>query len=185
MDAANKNRAGLKKKVVRELKEYWLSVFYMSFFFAVFTTYRRLILAHYDIDYGDYGISVIKALVLAKVVLIVEQFHVGRNYFKDKPLIVPTLLKAGLFVLCTGLFGVIESMIRGLIHEGGSWEAIHAVMSHFNYEWLASALVVFFFFVPFCALRELRTILGEGTIGKLFFKKRSAVKVGFDQEQNT
>ena len=185
MNAVNHKRTGLKKKIFREVKEYWLIVFYMGFFFAVFTTYRRLILAQYGISYEDYGISVVKALVFAKIVVVVEQLHLGRDFFKDKPLIVPTLLKTVLFVVCTFLFSVIESMIRSFIHDRAAVETIREVMSKFNYEWLASALVVFFFFLPFCALRELRTIMGEGMIGKLFLKSRFAMKPGYDRGQNT
>ena len=107
MNTVKKNKTDWKKKVFREIKEYWLSVFYMAFFFAIFSTYRRLILAHYDIDYGEYGISLIKALVLAKIVLVVEQFHIGQEYFKDKPLIIPTVIKTFIFTFITLAFSAL------------------------------------------------------------------------------
>jgi hypothetical protein len=37
-------------------------------------SYRMLLLAHHGISYEDYGISVIRALVLAKVVLVAETY---------------------------------------------------------------------------------------------------------------
>ena len=49
----------------------------MAIFFGVFTTYRRLLLAHYGIGYEDYGISVIRALVLGKVVLVARSLTSG------------------------------------------------------------------------------------------------------------
>jgi len=128
---------------------------------------------------------VIKAMVFAKIVVVVEQLHLGRDFFKDKPLIVPTLLKTVVFVVCTVLFSIIESMIRSFIRGRAAVEAIRELMSKFNYEWLASALVIFFFFLPFRALRELRTVMGEGTIGKLFLKSRFAMKPCYDREQIT
>ena len=53
-------KKGWKQKILHELINYWLLVLYMAIFFGVFTTYRRLLLAHYGIGYEDYGISVIR-----------------------------------------------------------------------------------------------------------------------------
>jgi hypothetical protein len=56
----------------------------MAILFAVFTNYRRLIRAHYLISYEEYGFSVIKALILAKVILVAEKLCLGRG-LEDKP----------------------------------------------------------------------------------------------------
>ena len=53
--------------------------------------------------------------------------------------------------------------------------AVDEVMSGFNCEWLSSALVVFFAFIPFFMVRGLGRVLGEGTIARLFFQRRSAM----------
>jgi hypothetical protein len=147
----------------------------MAIFFGVFTNYRRLILAHYQISYEDYGISLIKALVLAKVVLVAKKLRLGQR-FDDKPLIAPTLYKSFLFTICVAIFGVVESMIRAFLGGRGLTEAIDEVMSKFDYEWFAGALVVFFAFIPFFAAIELTKVLGEGTIAKFFFRGRSTWK---------
>ncbi len=172
MNILNEKRAGWKQKILHGMIEYWLSVLYMAIFFSVFANYRRLILAHYQISYEDYGISVIKALVLAKVILVAESLHLGRR-FEGKPLIVPTIYKGFLFTICVAIFDVIEAIIRSFIYGRGAMGALDDVMNQFNYEWLAGGLVVFFAFIPFFAVRELRQILGEGTIFKLFFQRRS------------
>ena len=79
MNTVNEKKKGWKQKILHELINYWLLVLYMAIFFGVFTTYRRLLLAHYGISYEDYGISVIRALVLGKVVLVAEALRVGRR----------------------------------------------------------------------------------------------------------
>jgi hypothetical protein len=184
MDPLNKKKTGWKQKLLHELTAYWLIVIYLSFFFGVFTNYRRLILAKYEISYTAYGFSVIKALVLSKVILVAESLHLGRGN-RDRPLIVPTLYKAFLFTVCMGLFDVIESMIRSFIRGRGLMEAIAELISRFGYEWFAGALVIFSAFIPFFAARELGQVLGEGTISKLFFQRRSTTKPGSDRAQNT
>ena len=72
------------------------------------------------------------------------------------------------------VFDIAEALVRGLIHGLGPMGAVDEVMSRFHYEWLSRALVLFFAFIPFFAVRELRRVLGEEVIG-IFFQ-RSAKK---------
>ena len=151
---------------------YWINVLYLTIFFSVFTNYRRLILAHYHINYGEYGISVIKALVLAKVILIVEHLPFGRG-FEDKPLIIPTLYKSSIFTISVAIFTVIETLIRSFLIEKGFIAAPAISVRHSLYEWSAGALVIFCVFIPFFAMKELSRVLGQGVILKLFFRKKN------------
>jgi hypothetical protein len=118
---------------------------------------------------------VVKALVLAKVILVAEGLRLGRG-FEKRPLIVPTLYKSFLFTICVALFNVIESMVGSFFHGRDLTEAVGELMSRYNYEWLSAALVVFFSFIPFFALRELRQVLGKGVVFRLFFLSRSAME---------
>ena len=178
MNTVNEKEKGLKKKILAELISYWVIVLYMAIFFGAFSSYRRLLLAHYGISYGDYGIAVIRALVLAKVVLVAETLRLGRGY-EEKPLIVPTLNKTFLFTVCAAFFDIGEGWVGGLIGGLGPMGAVEEVMNRFNYEWLSRALVVFFAFLPLFAVRELRRVLGPG-VTRIFFQRRSAAEVGCD-----
>jgi hypothetical protein len=171
MNSTNEKKTSWMQKILHEMIEYWLIFIYLALFFAVFTIYRRLILAQYQISYQDYGIALIKALVIAKVVLVAQAFRLGRG-LEDKSLIFPTVYKTFLFTAIVALFNVIESLIRSLLHGTGPRGAVNELMSRYNYEWSANALLVFFAFIPFFAVRELGRVLGVGTIGKLFFRRR-------------
>ncbi len=145
MNSMHKQRMGWRQKIFHEIKEYWLITLYMAILFSVFTIYRRLILKHYIISYEEYGFGVIKAMILAKVVLVAEKLRLGRG-FEDKPLIIPTFYKSLLFTICVALFGIVESMISSFVHGKGLTGAIDELMSQYTYEWLGNALVVFFTF---------------------------------------
>jgi hypothetical protein len=173
MNTVSEKWKRLKPKILHELINYWLLVLYLAIFFGVFTTYRRLLLAHYGISYEDYGISVIRALVLGKVILVAETLRLGRG-FEEKPLVVPTVYKTFLFTVCMAVFDIAEALVRGLIRGLGPMGAVDEVMSRFHYEWLSRALVLFFALIPLFAVRELRRVLGEEVIG-IFFR-RSAKK---------
>jgi len=162
----------LRHRILRELKAYWANVLYIALFFSIFTDYRRLILAHYDITYKEYGISVIKALVLAKVILVAEHLHLGKG-FEDKPLVIPTLNKSFLFTICVAILSIIEAIVRRLLKADGFTNVQDMFLKCFSYEWFAGMLVAFAAFIPFFAIRELDRVLGKGKIAKLFFQKRT------------
>ena len=178
MNTVNEKKKGLKQTLLHELTRYWLIALYMTIFFGAFANYRRLLLAHHGISYEDYGIAVIRALVLAKVVLVAETLRLGRGY-EEKPLIVPTLYKTFLFTVCVAVFDIAEGLVRGFMGGLGSMGAVDDVVSRFNYEWLSRALVIFFAFHPFFSVGELRRVLGK-EVTQIFFKRRSTAEVGYD-----
>ncbi len=161
-----------KQKLIREMTEYWINFAYLAIFFSLFTTYRRLLLAQYQISYGDYGISLIKALILAKVIMLGDALGIGRRR-ADRPLMFTTLYKTVVFTLWVLLFSVIESTVRGLLHGNGLAGGLHELLSGRQYEALAQCLVVFSAFLPFFAFRELERVLGEGRIRELFIRGRT------------
>jgi hypothetical protein len=160
----------IKQRIFGELRTFWGNVIYITVFFSIFTDYRRLILAHYNIVYEFYGISIIKALVLAKVILIAEHLHLGQGLEK-KPLIYPTLYKTGLFTICVAILSIIEAVIRALLKMKGVIDVPDVFTKCFTYEWLAEILIVFILFIPFFGVKELARVLGRGKIKELFFKK--------------
>lgn len=175
MTNANKKKTGWKQKIVHEMIEYCTNFVYLAFFFGFFTWYRRLILAEYQISYLNYGVSVIEALVLAKVIMVGVALRLGR-WLEDKPLIFPTLYKAVVFTICVGVFGVLEHTISGFLHGKGLAGGVNEIMNKGKYELLTRCLVIFFAFIPFFAFKELGRILGEGKISELFFRRRAATE---------
>jgi hypothetical protein len=173
MGGANEERAGWKQRCARELIEYWITVAYLACFFGAFAWYRRLVLAEYRIAYLNYGVAVVEALVLAKVILVGDALRLGRG-LEDKPLIVPALYKAFVFTLFVGVFKLLESTLSGLLHGNGLAGGIHELLSKGVYELLAACLVTFFAFVPFFGFKELGRVLGRSNIRGLLFRKRPA-----------
>lgn len=160
-----------KQRFLRELIRYFINVLYLAAFFGAFAWYRRFVLAAYKISYLNYGVAIIEALVLAKVVWIGEVLHIVRDR-EDKPLIIPTLKKALVFTIFVGIFEVIEHMIGGIIAGTGAKAGVLKLINEGRFEWLARCIVVFFAFIPFFAFRELAREMGEGKLWKLFFKQK-------------
>ena len=174
MKNATKEKVGWKHRLAHEMLEYWINFVYLAIFFAVFTWYRRLILAEYRITYLHYWVAVFEELILAKVILIGDAMRLGRR-FEDKPLIFPALYKAFVFSLFVGLFAVLEHTIGGLLRGKGLAAGFHEIISEGRDELLARCLLTFFAFIPFFAFKELGRVMGERGLLRMFFRKRQPV----------
>ena len=172
MSGPDKKKGDLKKKIVHEVVEYWINVCYLTLVFAAFTQYRRFLLAAHDITYTNYGVAVIEALVLAKVIMIGSVLRLGRG-LEQKPLIYPTLYKTVVFTFFVGVFKLIEHMIKGLWKGKGLTGGLIDFFGKGYHELLAGCLIVFVALIPFFAVKELGRVLGEDKIRTLFFRRRA------------
>jgi len=175
MTKPNEKKRGWKEKLFLEMVAYLINVVYLTILFAVFTSYRRLILANYDISYSNWGISLIKAMVLAKVIMVGSVFKFGRS-LESKPLIFLTIINSIVFTLWVALFAVVESAIRGFLHGKGLAGALDHLLSEGVEEFYSKCLVVFVAFIPFFAFKELSRVFGKGKIWGLFFRKGPAAE---------
>ncbi|MFA6282059.1 MAG: hypothetical protein WCY05_06145 [Candidatus Omnitrophota bacterium] len=173
----------VKDKIFVELRTFWGNVLYITVFFSIFTDYKRLILAHYNISYGFFGISFIKALVLAKVILIAEHLHLGEGLEK-KPLIYPTLYKTALFTFCVAILSIIEALVRALLKNKGIIDAPAVFINCLSYEWFAEMFTVFILFIPFFGIKELGRVMGRGKIKELFFRRRAGSESNFSDNKS-
>jgi hypothetical protein len=163
--------ATLKERAIEELKIFWILAVYLWLFLGSFTTYRRLIVAETGVAYLHYGIALIEALIIAKVILIGKMFGFSRR-FEDQPLIVPVLYKtllAGILVL---LFGVIEHLIEGWFHKQGLLGGLREIGELGAYELGARVLTMIVAFIPLFALSEIGRVLGAKKLATMFFSKR-------------
>jgi hypothetical protein len=162
---------GWKQRASREMLKYWIYFVYLAVFFGAFTWYRRLILAEYHITYLHYGVAVIEAMVMAKVILVGDALRLG-NRFEGKPLIVSALYKTLLFSLFVGAFAIVEHMIAGWLDGRGLIAGFRNVINEGKDELLARCLLTFCSFIPFFAFKELAHVLGNGKLSALFFARR-------------
>lgn len=171
MNAPDKKKRNWKKILFEELVEYWINVAYLGLVFAAITQYRRLILAAYAIEYTDYWIALIKALILAKVIMIGAVLRLGRG-LEQKPLIYPTLYKTAVFTFFVALFTVLENTIKALWKGTGLTGGAVVFLGKAPHEFFANALVLFVAFIPFFGFKELGRVFGVDRVRALFFRKR-------------
>jgi hypothetical protein len=175
MNGADEHKAGIKKKIIHETRDMLLIFLYLALFFCSFTTYRGLVSNEFGISAFNYGFALVKALVLAKIILLGGYVRFAK-ILDDRPLIFPTLYKVVVFSLFTLVFEVLEHLIGGFIHGKNLAGVFQEIISTGWDELLARALMILFAFVPFFAFTEIGRVLGEGKLNALFLKTRAPAK---------
>jgi hypothetical protein len=171
------NNSGLKQRVILEIRHFLLYFFFLALFLTAFTTYTRLILglfAKNDIHYLHYGYDIVESLILAKILLLGEHFHLGER-FANRSLIIPTLYKTLLFSLLVMIFSIAEHFIVGSL-EGQSFSKLYdGFIDKGLYAILAKLLIMFFVFILFFAFIEMSRVLGESKLFNLFLRRNDSI----------
>jgi hypothetical protein len=172
MNSPNSDQPGMKQKLVHEIRRLLLIAAYLACFFLVFRLYTHLILEDYGINYFEYGLTLIKALILAKIILTAEALHIGEK-FRERPLIVPTIYNTLAFALFALVFELLEHVVLGKVH-GKTVAEVFTEIADKGWPNLAGmTLVIIVAFLPFFAFRETERVLGEAKLRDLFFKPRT------------
>jgi hypothetical protein len=170
MTAHKHTKVELKEKAKEEFRAFLVVALYLWAFFGSFTVYRRLVMAETGIPYLHYGIALIEALIVAKIILIGNLFGFSRR-FQDRPLIVPVIYKALLFGGLVLLFGVAEHLVKGWIHGEGLLGGLRELYLVGIYELAARVMVLLVALVPLFAFTEIARILGPGKLPAMFLAK--------------
>ena len=166
MTPKDPTKPSFKQRATNELKDFaWIS-FYLAFFFCALSFYATVLLRKYEIDYLNYSLAIINALIVAKVILIGEMAHLGRRV-EARPLYQSVIYKSVVFTLFVLAFHFFEEFIKRLIHHGIAGSVLRE--AHVP-DLLSRMLLVFCAFVPLFAFRELGRLIGDAKLHALFFK---------------
>jgi len=159
---------GWARKLGHELKEYAAISLYLYICFAVIVLYKTAVLRAHGVDYAPYGLAAIKALILAKFMLVGEATKMGGRY-RNKALIFPIIHKSLVFLVLLVVLSVIEEVVAGAFRgrsvatslsefAGGTWLQI-----------IATALLLLLILLPYFAFRQIGEYLGRGSLHRMLF----------------
>jgi hypothetical protein len=172
---------GLKQKLVHEGRRLMMIFLYLAIFFLVFRIYTKLVLSQYKIDAFEDGLTILKALVLAKVIITAEALRFGER-FREHPLIIPTLYSTVVFCAFALVFEILQHITVGLFQGKFPSEVISELLDKGWPHLAGMILVVFVAFLPFFAFRETERALGEGRLKELFLKRRSGRRLSNNEQ---
>ena len=163
-----------KQKMVAQFREVFGMFLYLWLLFALFTYHKAIVLAHYNIDFKPFGIAVINAFILAKVMLVAEKMNLAAK-LKGKPLAYPILTKSIVLAVIFILFNVAETLIKGWWKGKTLSESLPKFGGGSPAEIMVVAAILAVALVPFFAFRELSLALGRGVLGGLLMRGKREI----------
>jgi hypothetical protein len=168
-------KAPLHQRALHEFKELVLITLYLYITLGAVILMKTAVLHTEGIDFTPWGIAIVKALVLAKFMLIGEDMKIGGRTTTG-PLIWPTLRKAfGLLVLLI-IMTIIEEAVVGLFHHRSVAASLSELFGSRLQETLAGYLIMLVVLIPYCAFRVLGEALSEGRLARMFFVEREPME---------
>ncbi len=158
------------QKAREELRVFGFITLYLALFLGSFNTYRRLILAEEGVSTLNYGLALIEAMILAKIILLGDALKLGRS-LERRSLLLVTVLKALLFSALAILFTLVERLLEAFLHGRLNADLMQRLIPHGPDEMLARLVMMFTAFLPFFAFWELRRLLGPHRLSGLFLRK--------------
>ena len=167
----------LKQRAVSELKAFIILTIYLYIAFASIVLYKTGVMREAGVDLLPWGLPLIKALLVAKFMLIGRAAHAGER-FGDKPLIWQTVYRSLVFLVIVLILTIIEEAIVGWFHHKSSlWDPVAEIGGGNLLEFIAILFITFLIFFPYFAFQALGEVMGPKNLFSLFLKKRRNVVV--------
>jgi hypothetical protein len=157
-----------RQRIIHEINTFWGMTIYLWLLFFLFSLHESIVLAKYQIGYSFFGIPIVNALVLAKVMLIAEDLHLGER-FKERPLIYPIAYKSIVFTIVFVCFHIVEESIIAVLKGKPLSESISSIGGGRLLGILAVAAIMTVALCPFFAFREIGRAMGERELRSLLF----------------
>jgi hypothetical protein len=158
----------IQDKLKHELRAVVLVTLFFAAWLGVFTGLKVLILEDYQIRFGSVSAVLIGALILAKVVLILEHVSLG-SWLRNHPILVDAVLRTLLYGFGTLVVILLEKAFESRHEEGGFGPALMKVFQHRDmpHVW-ANTICVTGALLFYNLLSALNRHLGTGGLARVF-----------------
>ena len=155
-------------KIVVEMKKFLGMAVYLWVMFGLMALHASVVLAERQMSYRFYGFAIINSLILAKVMLIAEDLHLGENS-KGRPLVYPIVYEAILFAILFICFDLVEEVLVGLVRGKTFAESIPKIGGGSPKGIFFVAIILSVGLIPFFAFREIGRVIGKRELRSLIF----------------
>jgi len=161
---------GFQQKLQDELVELSLAFLYFGCWIAVLLLIKQLLLADYQIEFNGFSMVVIGALVLSKVVLILEHIPLG-SLLRGRPTWVAVLLRTALYALGVFVILLLEKAFEGRHEFGGFGSSLASIFQHADlYHVWVNAICMTGALLVYNTISVIRSHLGKGGLLKLYLQ---------------
>lgn len=156
-------------KLKKEIKAVALATLYFAIWIGVLVLIKELVLAEYRIEFHGLPVVLFGALVLAKVVLVLENVPLGA-WIRSRPVLVDVILRTALYSLGVLVVLLLEKAFDGRHDYGGFGPSLVSVFQHaeVHHVWV-NVICLSGALLGYNALSVIRRHLGEGRLIRMFF----------------
>lgn len=183
MSMGQSSKPALRERAKSELKELFFITAYLFVVFAALTFYKSAILQAEGVHWLPWGFALIKAVILAKFIMIGRALYGGGGH-RTKPLIWQIIHRSIAFLILVAGFTVIEEAIVGFVHGKTFAESMAEVGGGTSEEMIATAFIMFLVFLPLFAYRALAEVMGDKALFRTLFVERIEFDVADRQQQD-
>ena len=163
---------GLVSTLKHEVQEFGLVTLYFFFCFGFILTLKKLMLASYDIEFYALSVAVIGALIVGKVVVVLDKTHAGTRFDAGHSLGAAALYKTMIYALFTALVLFAEKLFHAYRESGLLGEALMEVWTHRDRNVIfAKVLCIGLAFMGYHLYRGIDRRLGEGTLKRMVLNR--------------
>ena len=157
-----------KQKLKDEIKAVGIAALYFGFWIAGLLLLKTLVLAEYKIAFHGWSMAVVGALVLSKVVLVLEHISLGA-WVRSRPAWVDVVLRTVMYSLGVALVLAIEKGFEARQEYGGFGQALRNLLQQtdVNHVW-ANTVALSGAIFGFNVLTVVRRHLGKGGLLQMF-----------------
>jgi hypothetical protein len=159
---------GWQRKLQDELKAIGIAATYSGCWIAAVLLIKTLILAEYRITVNNWSVIIVAALVLSKVVIVLEHVSLG-GWVRAQPAWVDVLLRTVMYSLGTAILLILEKGFEGRHEFGGLGPAVQQLFrqSDVHHVW-ANVICLSGALLGYNLLSVIRRHLGAGGLVRLF-----------------
>jgi hypothetical protein len=168
-------KATLPQRAVHEFTEFAILTIYLYITLGAVIVMKTAVLHTVGIEFVPWGVAIIKALLLAKFMLVGRALKIGERN-TTSPLIWPTLYKSFAFLVLLVILTIIEEAVVGLFHGQSITASLRDLIGRRLEETLAGYLIMLLVLMPYFAFRVLGEALGEGRLTRMFFIEREPME---------
>jgi hypothetical protein len=172
-DHATAPEPTLKQRAAEEAVRFLIMFFYLWVFLGILSLHERILLRQEGIGWTTQTLAVVNALVLGKVMLLVEDLRPAR-WLPPNPLLYPTLFEAAVMALVFIIFHEIEEVLLGVLHGDTLAASVPAVGGGGLIGALLIAIILFVILVPYLLFRNISRFIGMEQMKQLLLGRHIA-----------
>jgi hypothetical protein len=162
----------LLSKLKHEIKEIGLVTLYFFFCFSVMLTIKKLLMVDYRVEVQVLSTAAISALIIAKIVIVLDHTPAGNRFDAGYPLWIVVLYKTLVYLGVAFIVFSLEKLFHVYRETGQIEQAIWEMWEHRKENiMLLKLLCIGLTFLGYHVYAGLDQRLGEGTLRREIFQR--------------